>query len=171
VSTDEVTVDVVMNRDVRKGEVISIELPNLSLSSSLVSSVQDPSSLLPEVEHHNKVARQLREVEETRHKMIEDKMRKSMDVWKKKMEEEREELMKEMKKAEQRLRKKAEDEVEHLKKELRDKLQHVAEICRRLEDKTDDVPSLPSPSQPSQDCHPHFTFISPPSPNIPLPDR
>ena len=169
-SADDLTVDVLLNKDVQKGEVISIDLnlpPNLSLSSSSFL-VQEQSTPTPQVE----VTRQMETLQameeklEKRCGLMEEETRKLRDACKK-MEEERElsiKVMEQAGKERERLKKEV-DKVEEIKKELRDKLQQVAEISQRLamEKKTDDVASLPSPSQ---NFHSHYSFISPPSPDI-----
>jgi myosin heavy subunit len=168
VSADDLTVDVLLNKDVQKGEVISIDLPpKLSLSSSSLQSTPTPLQPVEQVEVTRRweTLQEMEEKVEKRHRLIEEEMRDA----RKKMEEEHEVLMKTMKQAgkeRERLRKE-EEKVEDIKKELRDKLREVAEMSRRLtmeNNKTaDDVPSLPSPSQ---DCHSHYSFVSPPSPDI-----
>lgn len=135
-SADEVMVDIVFNRDVLKGEVISFDLPNLSLSSSsLVSSVQRQSistPLMPEVIDKSELKRLQEELERKRI-LMEDEMRKSKEELEKKhslMEDEmrksrelKEELERKHKLMEEELRKsrdawqKMEEEREQLMKE------------------------------------------------------
>ena len=127
VSADEVMVDVVFNKNVHKGEVISFDSPNLSLSSSLVSSVQGQSMstpLLPEVVHKNELKR-LQEELERKHRLMEDEMRKS-----------KEELEKKHRLMEQEMRKSRElkEELERKHRLMEDEMRKSRDAWQKMEE-------------------------------------